>query len=303
MPPPPGGHPLAAGRALLVAPPGGAEYLVTAGHRFRLPTRAAVAALGYEGVPAVGVSDRWLATVPAGRDLGLVAVPDAGAPGPTVGGTRTLVGQVLGDGTFYLVRSDGVAPISETEARLVLGDSANVNAYPNGRPAVQQMSFAALDAAPRSATTSGTTAADYPATLPTVAGAGGNLVLCAVGDGVDDATIMTSTALPLPQGAKAMQVGQHTDDRVADEVYVPPGTGTLVRELVGTGGPTGTTYLVTDAGMKYPVPTPDAVAALGYGGSQARAVAGTLLALLPTGPALNPVAARAPVQFGQGGAR
>lgn len=296
----PDGHPLGSGQALLVAPPTGGEYLVTAGHRFRLAGRAAVAALGYEGVPAVAVSDSWLATVPAGSDLGLVAVPDAGAPGPTIGGTRTLVGQVLGDGTFYLVRSDGVAPISETEARLVLGDSANANAYPNGRPAVAQMSFAALDAAPRSATA---VTADYPGTLPTVVGAGGDLVLCAVGDGTDNATIMTSAALPLPQGAKVMQAGQHTDDRVADEVYVPPGTGTLVRELVGTGDPTGTTYLVTDAGMKYPVPSPDAVAALGYGGVAPRAVAGTLLALLPTGPSLDPVAARQPVQVDQGGAR
>jgi type VII secretion protein EccB len=300
----PDGHPLAAGQALLVAPPGGAEYLVTAGHRFRLADRASIAALGYEGVPAVAVSTNWLDTVPAGRDLGLVAVPDAGAPGPTIGATRTLVGQVLGDGTFYVVRPDGVAPISETQARLVLGDSANANAYPNGRPAVVQMSFAALDAAPRSATGGGPTGgADYPATLPTVVGTGGNLVLCAVGDGTDSATVVTSAALPLPAGAKVMQVGDHTDGRVADEVYVPPGTGTLVRELVGTGDPSGTTYLVTDAGMKYPVPSSDALAALGYGGTRPEAVAGTLLALLPTGPSLDPVAARQPVRFGQGGGR
>ncbi len=129
------------------------------------------------------------------------------------------------------------------------------------------MSLAALDAAPRSATAAGGQGgADYPAALPAVLASTGNLVLCAVGDGTDDATVVTSAALPLPAGAKVMPVGRQTDERVADEVYVPPGTGTLVRERVGAGGPTGTTYLVTDAGLKYPVPSADAVAALGYGG-------------------------------------
>lgn len=297
----PGGHALASGQALLVSPPGGTEFLITDGHRFRLTDRASVAALGYEGMTAAPVSDSWLGTVPAGRDLGLIAVPDAGAPGPRIGNTQTLVGQVLGDGTFYLARSDGVAPISETEARLVLGDSANAGAYPSGRPAVVQMSFAALDAAPRSAT-AGT--ASYPRALPTVTASGSGLVLCAVGDGTDNATITTSNLLPLPQGAKVMQVGQRTDSRVAGEVYVPPGTGTLVRERVGAGTTTRTTYLVTDAGMKYPVPSAEAISSLGYGGVTPGQVAGTLLALLPTGPSLDPVAARQVVQPGQqGGAR
>jgi type VII secretion protein EccB len=300
----PGGHPLALGQALLVAPPGGADFLITGGHRFRLTDRAAVAALGYEGLATVRVSDSWLSTVPAGRDLGLVDVPDAGAPGPTVGGTRTTVGQVLGDGTFYVVRGDGVQPVSETEARLVLGDAANAPAYPNGRPAVVRMSFAALDGAPRSrsAGPASTSPTDYPHALPTIVSPGGNAVLCAVGDGIDQAAVIVSGALPLPRGAQVMQVDQRTDDRVADQVYVPPGTGTLVRERVGDGVGTATTYLITDAGMKYPVPHADAVAALGYGGVTPRQVAGTLLALLPTGPSLDPVAARQVVRSG-GGAR
>lgn len=300
----PEGRPLGPGRALLVAPPGGAEFVVTAGHRFRLVDRAATAALGYESVAPVPVSTTWLDTVPAGRDLGLVAVPAAGAPGPVIGGTRTLVGQVLSGGGFYLVRPDGVEPVSETEARLALGDPANAGAYPDGRPAVVQVSFAALDAAARSATgsTLADAGADYPHTVPAVADPGTDTVLCAVGDGTDSASIITADALPLPAGAKAMRVDARTDGRVADEVYVPPGSGALVRERLGAGGPAGTTYLITDAGMKYPVPDSTAVAALGYGGATARQVSGTLLALLPTGPSLDPVAARQVVQT-DGGAR
>jgi type VII secretion protein EccB len=300
----PNGRPLGPGRALLVAPPGGAEYVVTAGHRFRLVDRAATAALGYESVTPVPVSTSWLDTVPAGRDLGLVDVPDAGAPGPDIGGTRTLAGQVLSGGGFYLVRTDGVEPVSETEARLALGDPANAAAYPNDRPAVVRISFAALGAAPRSATSStlADTAADYPHAVPSAADLGTDTVLCAVGDGTDTASIITANTLPLPRGAQAMRVDTRTDGRVADQVYVPPGSGTLVRVRVGAGATTGTTYLITDAGMKYPVPNSTAVAALGYGGATARQVSGTLLALLPTGPSLDPVAARQVVQT-DGGAR
>jgi type VII secretion protein EccB len=291
-------HPLAAGKALLVTPSSGVEFLITAGHRYWLPGQAEVAALGYEDVPAVPVAASWLDSVPAGRDLGMVAVADAGAPGPRIGGTSTRVGQVLGDGAFYLVTPDGVAPIGETEARLVLADPANTSAYPDGRPDVVRLSAAALDGAPRSPRQD---TSSYPAGLPTVVAEDNDVVLCAVGDGTDSAQISTSTRLPLPQGGAATRVTARTDDRVADEVYVPPGSGALVREQVGGSAGTGAIYLVTDTGMKYPVPSQDAVAALGYGGVSPRSVAGTLLALLPTGPSLDPVAARQVVASDGGG--
>lgn len=294
------GHSLPVGQALFVTPSSGGEFLLTAGHRFRL-TGAAAAALGYEDVPPTPVADSWLDTVPAGRDLAPLAVPDAGAPGPTIGGTPTLVGQVLGDGSYYLVQADGVAPIGATEARLVLGDSANIAAYPNGRPSVVRLSVAALAGAARAPVTPQTGPADYPRSLPTVATIGPNAVVCAVGDGTDDSAIVAATRLPLPQGAAVMRVGERADDRVADEVYVPPGSGTLVRERVGSGGGTGAMYLITDAGTKYPVPSQDAAAALGYAGVTPKQVAGTLLALLPTGPSLDPVAARQVVVASGGG--
>lgn len=299
------GQVLAPGHGLLVSLPSGGLFLVTAGHRFRLVDQASAAALGYEGDPTVPVSDNWLDTVPAGRDLGLISVSGSGAPGPTVDGKPTRVGEVLGDGDFYLVHDDGLAPISQTEANLVLDNSANSAAYPDGRPGVVQVPVAAVDGAPRSASagTNGTStggAAGYPRTLPSVSATESGVVLCAFGDGQDSAEIVAERNLPLPQGGKVMAVGARTDDRVANEVYVPPGSGALIREQVGDGDAIGTTYLVTDAGMKYPVPTPDAVAALGYAGVAAHQVSGTLLALLPTGPTLDPAAARQSVVVGGG---
>jgi len=293
----PGGQTLAGDAGVLVAPRSGEPYLITDGHRYRLPDQASIGALGYRTQPPVAVSAKWLATVPAGRDLGLVAVPGAGGPGPVIGGAATRVGQVLGANGDYLVRPDGLTPITPVEAALVLDDTDNARAYPDGHPRVLTVSVAAAANAPVSGTTAD---AGYPRVIPVLANPSPNAVLCGVGDGQDAMRIVAEPALPLPDGAKPMPVIDRTDERVADEVYVPPGSGALVRELVGAGGTTPTTYLITDAGTKYPVPSQDALKSLGYGGASARPVAGTLLALLPTGPALDPVAAQREVPTGGG---
>ena len=285
----PAGQPLTVGTGLLVVLRSGGDYLITGGHRYRLPDQASIGALGYRTQPPVTVSANWLATVPAGRDLGLVAVPGAGDAGPAIGGTATQVGQIVGANGDYLVRPDGLAPVTATEAALILDDTANTRAYPDGRPRVLSVSVAAVANAPISRSTDDT---GYPGTIPALASPNQNAVLCAMGDGQDDTRILAEPALPLPSGAKPMPVTARTDDRVATEVYVPPGAGALVRESVGAGGTTPTTYLITDAGRKYPVPSPDALKSLGYGSVTARLVAGTLLALLPTGPPLDPAAAQ-----------
>lgn len=284
----PAGQTLAGGAGLLVAPRSGGRYLITGGRRYLLPGQGPVGALGYETQQAVPVSADWLATVPAARDLGLVDVPGAGNPGTPVGGAATRIGQVLGAGGDYLVRSDGLAPISPTEAALVLGDTNNAPAYPDGRPRVLPVSVAAATSAPISKSADDT---GYPGALPVLANPSPGAVLCAVGDGQDTARIMAEPALPLPDGGRPMPVAGASDPRVASEVYVPPTSGAVVRELVGSGGVTPTTYLVTDAGTKYPVPSQDALKFLGYAGVTPQPVAGTLLALLPTGPPLDPAAA------------
>jgi hypothetical protein len=62
--------------------------------------------------------------------------------------------------------------------------------------------------------------------------------------------------------------------------------------------PTGATYLVTDQGIRYGVPTPDALAALGYAKTEPVLVPGGLLDLVPAGPVLDPAAAKLFVDTG-----
>ena len=74
---------------------------------------------------------------------------------------------------------------------------------------------------------------------------------------------------------------------------VSPGHAAVAR--AATGSPTE--YLVADPGRKFPVGSPagDILAAFGYATVAPVRLSEPLLSLLPTGPALDPTAARTPV--------
>ena len=114
------------------------------------------------------------------------------------------------------------------------------------------------------------------------------MALCVQGN-----RLLVSAEFPLPVGARAIQVATRTEARVADEVWVPPSGGAVVVESGSV-----TTYLVTDTGRKYPVVNAQALASLGYGGAARPPIAGSLLALVPTGPALDPATAGQPAPSG-----
>jgi hypothetical protein len=76
---------------------------------------------------------------------------------------------------------------------------------------------------------------------------------------------------------------------VADLIVVPAGAGALI----DTGG---SLSLVTDVGLRYPLPTVDIPGLLGYGSVHPVRVPAGLVGLLPSGTALDPAAARRPVR-------
>jgi len=290
------GRELRADEGLLVRLPGGERYLVTSGHRFRLSADASTA-LGYDQRAPVVVSGRWINTVPAGRDLGFIQVEGAGQGGPKIGGRPTKVGQVLvvrdsvttppTPSGYYVVRADGVEVVSQTAASLIMQAPVNGGAY--GGKAGTPIEVAAADVAgARRVSEPGTNPADYPERIPSaVTVTGTTVTVCAEGTGAGVSRIMISGQVPLPSGAKTIPAVGRADTRVADDVYVPPSGGAVVTELSGAG----TVYLVTDMGMKYPVVNAQALASLGYGTASRQLVSSGLLALVPTGPALDPAAA------------
>jgi type VII secretion protein EccB len=74
-------------------------------------------------------------------------------------------------------------------------------------------------------------------------------------------------------------------------VSVRPGSAAVVAAVSAPGAALGAIYLVTDVGERYRVPSADVLAALGYGSVTPVPVPADLLSLVPSGPALDPVAA------------
>lgn len=292
----PAASPLRTG--LVVVDPGGHRYLLANGHRYLLADDTIAVALSYDRVSPLPVSWSFVDVVPAGPDLGPLPVDGAGDQGVRLAGRSTRIGQVVQvagqTGNLYLVEAGGLAPIDVLPARLVLATAANAAAYPDGNAGVLTVPPAAVAQAHRL----DQVFADRPADLPqATAPPGPATAACLTAAGPSGAVtaLWLSDRLPLPSGAKPVATGAGTSDRTADLVLVAPGTGLLAGERQsGTSPGGGTTYLVTDQGIRFPVAGGKALDSLGYKAGQRQPVASALLALLPVGPALDPTAAARP---------
>jgi len=290
---PGGGTPLDERAGLLVTTTDSPDrYLVYQDRRLRIRDNATVTALGWAGTPVAKVGDGLLNALPAGPDLGVPAVPGSGERGPaSVGGAPTTVGQLFGVGDqYYVMMRSGLSPVGGVTARLMLaagitatpttaaeagrvltGDRVEPPGFPTAIPAVElggagyPMLCALYQGAP---------AADRPVRVHTYAAAS------------DQARLVPEAAAPALVGADGV--------RTADRVVLPGGRATLVRLLPPPGAAPGTTYLITDQGFKYPLPiaAADKVRqSLGYAAVTPVSIPAALLALVPTGPALDPQAA------------
>jgi type VII secretion protein EccB len=289
-PPPPLSRP-SADDAVLVATPE-AEYLLWRGTRLRLDAPTIVDALGLNNAPVIKVAPAWLNAVPAGPDLRPLSVPGAGRPGPVLGGLHTRVGQVLvvrnvgSQSQLYVVGPDEVAPITATQAAVLLTDRGESAAYPGGTAAPVTVSPAAIaDAstlpsglADKTAVPSAPPHGYHPAAAAvpcadySASGAAAPQLVFAVPPAGQPPAVGTPGVTASPQGAALISVA--------------PDDGALVRPEIAPGSGGTSLFLVTDTGVKYALPATEA-AALGYRAGQAAALPAALLGLLPTGPALD----------------
>jgi hypothetical protein len=81
----------------------------------------------------------------------------------------------------------------------------------------------------------------------------------------------------------------------ADEISVPAGRGAVIAAMPAPDAPAGTLHVVTDLGVRHPVPSADVLPMLGYAGVQPVRLPAEIVALMPVGPALYPQAARKPL--------
>ncbi|RKS72667.1 type VII secretion protein EccB [Motilibacter peucedani] len=263
-------------------------WVVWAGARHRIADLRAAAALGLADEPARVVGAAWLDSVPQGADLVFPALARRGAPGPAVAGAATVVGDVvvaqLADGAQYaVVTSSGLALVSPVAAELALSRSAGARA--------RSIPASALPSVARSATVPGIDALPAQRLHPADASPS-HRVVCVVrrvqASGAGPAVLRLTGSVPAGQPLAA-PAGSATP--TGDALVMSPGAVAYVRAEPAAGVSSGTRYLVTDRGLRYPLADDEAVAALGYSSVQPLRVPPLVLGLIPAGPLLSRAAA------------
>ncbi|MER8184563.1 type VII secretion protein EccB [Kitasatospora sp. NPDC094015] len=270
--------PVPADRQALLAGPDGKRYLLFGGVRYPVPSDSVLIALGLDGEQAVPARPSWLAALPQGAPLAAPTVPDAGAPAGQVAGAAVTVGQLFstdsgGTDRYYLMRSDGIAPVNASEAALL--------AMAPGAPAVRRVGATDMASTPLSTAPPPADRLPDVRDAPPIAAAGQALCLAQTPDG----TAVRSRVV-LEGGAAA------TGTR---PVLVPADSGVYAvdQTQLAAQALAPRSYLIDDQGTAYPLGEGSAAAQLGLAGRPRTPVPGDLLAELPQGPVLDVAAARA----------
>lgn len=276
--------------------PAGERFLIWNGRRHLLDGVWVQRVLGFDDV-GLDVSTAWLNQISAGPDIGPLPVPGRGEPGPAVDGVPSRVGQVFvaqGAGLpdrYYVLLRDGIQQLTETLLALALGDPDAAASYGDRPIEPVELNPRALASLPRSSTpllVDGGIPASPPR-LPPAQDAG--RTWCAqrhANIGISTiASRRVPPTLPVPAGP-----GITASANTAEATVVAAGVGGLVRPGRAGASDGAALFLVTDAGVKYPLAGSDVATLLGYDATTAVPVEPSLLSLLPTGPVLDPAAAR-----------
>ena len=284
-------------QALLVQAQDKTLFLVWEGKRYRVPSRVEAIALGYGDVVPVPVTSAWLNPIPQGPDFAVPETPGLGTSGPVVDGKPSSVGQVfmvhnpaLGTDQLYLMRADGLAPLTPTTAALLLAAPFTKQAYGDAPVTPVEVGPGALSGVP---TASGSHLVDgLPRLPPKVVVPSEDDSPCVAFFPAGGGKVRVVTGfVPVAVHDRAMPVAAHKAGVAVDRVLIPAGGGVLARAQDSPEAALNPTYLVTETGMKYPLADSSAVAALGYSAQSAVALPGEMLALLPSGPVLSANAA------------
>lgn len=299
--------------AILAQDQDGGLHLVWRGRRFAIHDPGVVlAAMGWRGQAPTPVATPVLNAVPAGADLaailGEVPVADRGRMS-RLDGVR--IGEIFqvesqsGNRQFAVGLADGLADITQVQADLLLADNPDVIARP------RQLTQADYASAPHAGSLILAGEDAPPATTPELsrpASQGGVCASFADGAAMVEVSLPVSLAPAVGEIRTAAPAALDDEARAAgavrvDWVSVPPGRAAVVEAvsrsgasthpgaLSHPGAPAGLIAFVSDLGNYHAVPTRDVLDWLGYGGIRPVRVPASVVTLLPSGPALDPVAA------------
>ncbi|HKD99236.1 MAG TPA: type VII secretion protein EccB [Micromonosporaceae bacterium] len=278
-------------RGLLVGDPatGGTE-LVWHGTRYAVAAGVLPALFGVVTPTDAGAA--WLNAIPQGPDIAPTSVPGSGEPSAAAPGYD--VGQLLstqvgtGGVQYWMVVDSGLAPITELQKDIAVSQGA---ADP------QEISQADATAIHRAPPPGRSDAQSWPSRPPQLVPAPGAMCATFRDPGAPTVSIGGVDRAPgIPTGGRAGN-GAVLVDRMA----VPPGRAAVVRVMASANSTISGYYLVTDLGFRYAVATDDVLKMLGYRPDQAVAMPSAVVALIPSGPALDPTAAAQPATTGTTG--
>jgi type VII secretion protein EccB len=291
---PQGGSTIPAGSGLLLRDVGGEVYLVWNNTKLHVPGGSSyvLTALGASATTPVPVGDALLNALPQGPDLAAPGISGLGTAGPAVPGLTgaTTVGevfQVSGTGAYYAALATGLAPVTQLQAQLLLVEQRQVAPVSLNAAQVQGAGSAALSSGG---------AAGLPPTVPKLATGepDGTRVCVQPGDASQGTvTVTTQPATAQRLSATPLEPTDALGAPIADSVLIPPGKGALVRAVPQPGVTTGPLFLVTDAGVKYPIGNSSVLSDLGLNNVTPSQVGQPIMALIPTGPVLAENAALA----------
>jgi type VII secretion protein EccB len=267
---------------------GDASWLVTLGRRYRL-TGNTRTVLGLQATRSMPVPVQVLDTLPEGPEIAIPAVTRGGAPAVPLP-VRASVGDVIrtevpGQPTaFFVVQPDGIRAITPlTATLLVAGGSGTVSAD----PAVLTNSPTSRQPAPDRP--------GWPKQVPTPLDPAHGQPLCVSttpgappGDAPWAAVVSVPPELPAPNGTGPVVTGDLPG--VTTSVALTPGAAALVLATT-SAGQDGGFNLVTESGQRFPITSADAASRLHLDPAAAGRLPLPFVALLPSGPALDPEAA------------
>jgi len=260
------------------------DYLLWRGKRYRLGHQWLLRVFG-DDRPTEPVDPRWLDLVPASVDIDPDVVPGIGEPGPDIAGRATRVGQLFvvriagAKDRYYVLLRDGLSPLTATGYAILAADPRTAAAYGGGRVDPVIAGPAVLGQTSASKRRVFTDA--LPPVPPALAERGSGQTWCvrqASGRGVELVTATPVAERPSAAGERGSTAGA---------VRIQAGVGGLARagrpgRAAGQG-----TYLITDAGLRYPVASAEVAEALGYPPASAVVITPELLDLLPQGAVLD----------------
>ncbi|WP_375487564.1 type VII secretion protein EccB [uncultured Jatrophihabitans sp.] len=275
----------------------GADYLLAGGRRLSIGSSKVAASLQLNTAQALTVGTAFLDGVQAGTPLRTPTVAAAGSTYPTqIAGRSIRVGQLLhdtDDSRFLLVLPDGVADLTEVQARLLETvplppDNAIAAPVDVTRSDVIDLRQSTADwQAVQQQLTGLPTSVPKLSDLPRQRGG-----VCVLYRGGTRTPLLAAPPSLLPSYSLP-QVSQSALSArgIADSVAVAGGKAALVR----SSDHSTTTSLVAEPGQRFAATSAGVLSGFGYDHVTPTTVPAQLLTLIPVGRALDPVAARTPV--------